>query len=97
MKIGICAPSAAFLRADADRVLALAAAEYPGADLCFHDQCFLEDGHFAGTDAQRLAAFVEMANDPGFGAIWFARGGYGAGRIAAAAMRQLGDAARGKT
>ncbi len=96
MKIGICAPSAAFGRDDADRVLALAAAEYPSAELCFHDQCFLEAGHFAGTDAQRLAALVEIANDPSIDAIWFARGGYGAGRIAADAVRQLGDTARDK-
>ncbi len=96
MKIGICAPSAAFSRIDADRVAALAAAEYPGAQLCFHDQCFLEAGHFAGSDAQRLAAFVELANDPGIDAIWFARGGYGAGRIAADTVRQLGDTARDK-
>ena len=96
MKIGICAPSAAFSRIDADRVLALAAAEYPVAELFFHDQCFLEAGHFAGSDAQRLAAFTELANDTSVDAIWFARGGYGAGRIAADAMRGLGDTARDK-
>ena len=96
MKIGICAPSAAFQHDVAARMCALAAAEYPSAELFFHDQCFLEIGHFAGTDAQRLAAFVELANDPGIDAIWFARGGYGAGRIAADAVRQLGDAARNK-
>ncbi len=96
MKIGICAPSAAFSRIDAERVTALAAEEYPGAKLCFHDQCFLESGHFAGSDAERLAAFIELANDPGIDAIWFARGGYGAGRIAANAMRGLGDTASDK-
>ncbi len=96
MKIGICAPSAAFLRNDADRVTALAAAEYPDAEICFHDQCFLEAGHFAGADGRRLAAFVELANDPSIDAIWFARGGYGAGRIAADAVRGLGDTARDK-
>ncbi len=97
MKIGICAPSAAFSRIDADRVTALGAAEYPDAELCFHDQCFFEAGHFAGIDAQRLAAFAELANDPGIDAIWFARGGYGAGRIAADAVLGLGDTARDKT
>ncbi len=96
MKIGICAPSAAFSRIDADRVTALAAAEYPGAELYFHDQCFLEAGHFAGSDAQRLVAFVELANDSSIDAVWFARGGYGAGRIAADAVRGLGDTARDK-
>ncbi len=96
MKIGICAPSAAFHREDAARALDIAAAEYPSAVLYFHDQCFLESGHFAGNDAQRLNAFVELANDPGIDAIWFARGGYGAGRIAADAVRQLSDTAQDK-
>jgi muramoyltetrapeptide carboxypeptidase len=96
MKIGICAPSAAFERDVADRVMSLASDEFPSAQLHFHDQCFFEAGHFAGTDEQRLAAFVELANDPSVDAIWFARGGYGAGRIAADAVRQLNDAARDK-
>ncbi len=97
MKIGICAPSAAFSRDDSDRVSQLAADEYPGSELVFHDQCFLEAGHFAGTDAQRLAAFVALANDPSIDAIWFARGGYGAGRIAEDAVHQLGEPAFNKT
>ncbi len=97
MKIGICAPSAAFLRDDAERVLHLARDEYPEAQLVFHNQCFFEAGHFAGTDAERLAAFVELANDPSIDAVWFARGGYGAGRIAEDAMRLLSDTAYDKT
>ena len=89
MKIGICAPAAAFTREDADRVIALAAQTHPDGELVFHDQCFLEAGHFAGTDQQRLKAFVALANDPGIDAIWFARGGYGACRIAEDAVKQL--------
>lgn len=54
-------------------------------------------GHFAGSDAQRTAAFVEMANREDIDAIWFARGGYGAGRIALDVLPQLGPAARRKT
>lgn len=97
MKIGICAPATPFSRDDADKVIALAAQHYPDAELVFHKQCFIEKGHFAGTDAQRLAAFVAMANDPAFDAIWFVRGGYGACRIAGDAVRQLKAAARSKT
>ncbi len=96
MKIGICAPSAAFLKEDADRVLSLAAHSHPSAELLFHDQCFIEAGHFAGTDAQRCAAFIELANDPSIDAIWFARGGYGACRFAEDAVAQLGAAAHTK-
>ncbi len=97
MKIGICAPSAAFTREDADKVIALAAQSHPSAELVFHKQCFTEKGHFAGTDAKRLDAFVAMANDSAFDAIWFARGGYGACRIAEDAVKQLKAAARSKT
>lgn len=96
MRIGICAPSTPFTRDDADRVIALVSASHPSAELVFHDQCFVEAGHFAGSDAERLSAFVDMANDPAFDAIWFARGGYGACRIAGDAIPQLKAAARDK-
>ena len=60
-------------------------------------QCFLSDGHFAGSDSQRLAALRAAMADPDFDAIWFARGGYGSNRIAEAALRELPPAARGKS
>jgi muramoyltetrapeptide carboxypeptidase len=96
-KIGICAPSTPFTREDADRVIALSKAHYPEVELMFHTQCFVEKGHFAGSDQQRLDTFVEMANDPGFDAIWFVRGGYGACRIAEKAAKQLKAPARQKS
>lgn len=96
MRIGICAPSTPFTREDAARVTALAATSHPTAKLIFHDQCFAESGHFAGPDAQRLEAFVDMANDPAFDAIWFVRGGYGACRMAEDAVARLKGAARDK-
>jgi muramoyltetrapeptide carboxypeptidase len=96
MKIGICAPSTPFTREDAARVTALAATTHPTAELVFHDQCFTEAGHFAGPDADRLDAFVELANDPAFDAVWFVRGGYGACRIAEDAVTKLKAAARDK-
>jgi muramoyltetrapeptide carboxypeptidase len=96
MRIAIVAPSGRFAPSTADQVTAIAAARYPQAELVFHPQCFLSHGHFAGTDEQRLGAFVEMANDPAFDAIWSARGGYGACRIAADAVAALGGAARDK-
>ena len=95
-RIAICAPSAAFTREDAERVAALAEAEFPQHELNFHPQCFLSEGHFAGPDPLRHAAFVECANDPGYDAVWFARGGYGAMRFAHEAVQQLGRGARDK-
>ena len=97
MKIGICAPSTPFTRDDAARVTALAGGSHVAAELVFHDQCFFECGHFAGTDAQRADACVEMANDTAIDAIWFVRGGYGAARIAGDVVGRLNRAARGKT
>lgn len=97
MRIGICAPSTPFTREDAARVSSLAAESHPEAELVFDDQCFIEQGHFAGSDAQRLDAFVHLANDPAYDAIWFVRGGFGACRIAEEAVRQLKAPARSKT
>ena len=97
MRIGVVAPSSRFGAEAAERVTALAEAEFPDAEIVFHPQCFLTHNHFAGPDAARADALVEFANDPAFDAIWFARGGYGACRIAEGALARLCDAAREKT
>jgi muramoyltetrapeptide carboxypeptidase len=97
MRIAVVAPSSRFSESAAERVLAIAAARHPDAEIVFHPQCFLSHNHFAGPDAARADAFVEVANDPGIDAVWFARGGYGACRIAEQAIRRLGPAARAKT
>ena len=96
MRIGICAPSTPFTRDDAARVSALAANTHPMAELVFHDQCFAEAGHFAGSDVERLEAFVGLANDSEFEAVWFVRGGYGACRIAQDAVAALKSSAGDK-
>lgn len=62
----------------------------------FAPQCFEQDGHFAGSDAARAEAFVTVANDPGFDALWFGRGGYGSARIIETILPQLGPPAREK-
>ncbi|PHR96698.1 MAG: LD-carboxypeptidase [Oceanobacter sp.] len=97
VRIGICAPSTPFTHEAADRVSALAARSHPLAELIFDDQCFFTVGHFAGTDEQRTKSFVALANDPNIDAIWFARGGYGAARIADTAVGRLNEIARAKT
>ncbi|MEJ5978445.1 LD-carboxypeptidase [Novosphingobium sp. PS1R-30] len=95
-RVAICAPSTPMTRADAAIVAALAEAEFPAVELHFHPQCFESEGHFAGSDEVRLAAFLECANDPAFDAVWFARGGYGACRIAEEAVAKLDHAAQDK-
>ena len=74
MRIGVVAPSSRFSEEAAERVRQIAAAR-SDVEIVFHPQCFLTHNHFAGTDAARAGALVEMANDPGFDALWFARGG----------------------
>jgi muramoyltetrapeptide carboxypeptidase len=98
VRIAVVAPSSRASPEAAEQVLALAARFYPGRtpDIVFHPQCFASAGHFAGDDATRAAAFVEVANDPSYDAVWFARGGYGSGRLVEAVLPQLKAAARDK-
>jgi muramoyltetrapeptide carboxypeptidase len=98
VKIGIVAPAARLLPETAERVTALAAERFGGrAELVFHPQCFLSEGHFAGSDDARAEAFLDIANDPGFAHVWFGRGGYGSGRIVADVLHRLGPAAKTKS
>lgn len=96
MKIGVVAPARPVDPVVAARAGAFAAIAYPEIDLVFHPQCFMQEGHFAGSDAVRAAAFLQVANDPSVDAVWFARGGYGSNRILASVMPQLGPAAARK-
>lgn len=96
-RIAICAPATPIFREQAEAVTALAQSEFPHLELAFHEQCFVEDGHFAGSDAVRLAAFLDCANDPGSDAVWFAKGGYGSNRLLPDAIDGLNQAAREKT
>lgn len=97
LKIGIVAPASRLEPSMAERVTKLAAERHPSVELSFHPQCYLSSGHFAGVDATRVAAFVEIANDASFDVLWFGRGGYGSCRIAEGALPKLNDAARRKT
>lgn len=94
MRIGIVAPSC---RIDEDVVHGVSALADGRAELVWHPQCFLSDGHFAGPDSARAAALIETANDPAIDAVWFARGGYGACRIVDEVVDGLAPAARDKT
>ncbi|MEC7535649.1 MAG: LD-carboxypeptidase [Pseudomonadota bacterium] len=96
VRIAICAPGKRLKRDRADMVEALVAGR-DDVSLHFHEQCFAENGHFAGDDGVRLRALVDCANDPAFDAVWFAMGGYGSNRIAAQAIAQMNAAARAKS
>ena len=96
MKIAVVAPSCTLKPEAAEAVAAIVAAR-GDCELVIDPQCFLSEGHFAGSDAERLGALREVMTDPTVDAVWFARGGYGSNRIAQAAVADLPDAARGKT
>ena len=95
MRIAVVAPSNPFAPEAAERVTAVAEAR-GDCEIAVHPQCFLSDGHFAGTDEQRLKALREVMADPTVDAVWFARGGYGSNRIAEAAARDVAEAAQSK-
>jgi muramoyltetrapeptide carboxypeptidase len=98
-RIAVVAPASRLSPEVPGLVTALAARLYPDRtpSLFFHPQCFLSDGHFAGNDAARAAALVEVANSQACDAVWFARGGYGSGRLIERVLPQLGPAAGAKT
>ncbi len=98
IKIGVVAPGSRIDTKVADQVKEVAAGLYGdrAPEIHFHPQCFLSSGHFAGDDAARTQAFLAIANDESFQALWFARGGYGACRLAENLIPELADAARRK-
>lgn len=98
MRIGVVATGSRLEPAIAEAVLHLAEALYPARppELHFAPPCFLSSGHFAGDDETRARAFLEVANDESFDALWFARGGYGSCRLAERLLPRLTDAARRK-
>jgi muramoyltetrapeptide carboxypeptidase len=97
-RIAVVAPSSRVSPEVVGKVRELAARLYPARalEIFFHPQCLLSSGHFAGDDDARAAAFVEVANEEAFDAVWFARGGYGSGRLIEQILPRLTEAARGK-
>jgi muramoyltetrapeptide carboxypeptidase len=97
VKIGVVAPASRIDPPLAERVTKLAAELYgERVNLVVHPQCFLVSGHYAGNDKARAIAFLEMANDASFDALWIARGGYGSCRIVPHVLQRLTPAAMGK-
>ncbi len=98
IKIGVVAPGSRIEPAVGEKVTSLAGTLYPDRppDINFHPQCFRSSGHFAGDDEVRAQAFLEVANDESFDALWFARGGYGSCRLAGRLLPELTAAARQK-
>lgn len=90
-KIGVVNASSRLDPARGQAIQDWARQAYPAGDvqLVMHPALYETHGHFGGDDATRAAALVEYANDPQIDAVWFARGGYGACRIAQAVVEQF--------
>ncbi|HZZ35526.1 MAG TPA: LD-carboxypeptidase [Caulobacteraceae bacterium] len=97
--IAVVAPSSRLSPEVIELVQGLAARLYPDRTprIDFHPQCLAMDGHFAGDDDTRADAFVEVANSEAYESVWFARGGYGSGRLLERILPRLEAAARQKT
>ena len=97
-RIGVVAPASRMSAEVAVRVPALARSLYAERtpEIVFHPQSFACHGHFAGDDASRARAFLEIANDESYDAVWFARGGYGSCRVAEAVIGALTQPSRRK-
>ena len=98
VKIGVVAPASRLSPEVAERVPVLAARLYGDRtpEIVFHPQCFAAHGHFAGDDDTRARAFLDVANDESFDAVWFARGGYGSCRMVEAVIDRLAESSRRK-
>lgn len=97
VRIAVVAPANRVDPSIAQRVAVIAKSAFAGrVELVFHPQCHLSSGHFAGDDAARAAALIEVANDAKFDAVWFGRGGYGSGRVVETVLPKLTAAARRK-
>jgi len=96
-RIGLVAPGTRMPPELARRAREIAGKAYGGrVELVFHPQCFRQAGHFAGEDHERIDALVEIANDPDLDAVWLARGGYGACRVAEYAIPRMSSQAHAK-
>jgi muramoyltetrapeptide carboxypeptidase len=98
-RIGVAATGSRSDPAIAMELKALARSLYPDRtpEIHFHPNSFLSQGHFGGSDEARAEAFLDIANDPAFDVLWFARGGYGACRLLERVMPALKPEARAKT
>lgn len=99
IRIAVIAPSGA-VNPDNFAALDKAVAASPVASkvkVTVHPTTRKASGHFAGTDAERLQSFVEVANSPDYDVIWALRGGYGSNRILGELVAGLKEPAKSKT
>ena len=79
--ISIVAPSGVLNNFENKIKLAIDIFESWGLKVVLGDHIYNKNGHFAGTDRQRIDDFQNALDNQSIKAIWCARGGYGAVRI----------------
>jgi muramoyltetrapeptide carboxypeptidase len=79
MKIAIVAPSSVVPRVEVEVSAKRLRSE--GFDVDIYAQCRKRHLFFAGTDDERVEAFLSAAQDPAVDIVWAGRGGYGAARL----------------
>ncbi len=76
--VAVIAPSGPFDRPSFEQGLAVLSRRYQPR---FTDRLFAKERYLAGPDAARLAELQAAFDEPGLGAVFQARGGYGAARL----------------
>src|SRR3990167_4875259 len=79
--VAIVAPSGILLNKQSEVLQAESLLKSWGLNVVIGKHIFKQNGHFAGTDAERCEDFQTALDDPKIKAIWCARGGYGTVRI----------------
>lgn len=79
--VAIVAPSGILLNKQSEVQQAENLLKSWGLNVVIGKHVFKQNGHFAGTDAERCEDFQKALDDPKIKAIWCARGGYGTVRI----------------
>ena len=79
--VAIVAPSGVLKNHDSYLIKAKELLKSWGLNVIIGENVFKDDGHFAGTDKERISDFQSALDNKSVKAIWCARGGYGTMRI----------------
>jgi muramoyltetrapeptide carboxypeptidase len=79
--VAIVAPSGVLLNRNNEVAQAVTLLKSWGLHVVIGKHVFKQNGHFAGTDAERAQDMQQMLDNPKIKALWCARGGYGTVRM----------------
>ncbi|MEO1421220.1 MAG: LD-carboxypeptidase, partial [Pseudomonadota bacterium] len=65
MRVAVVAPARTLPDAAAEAMMEVAQGPaFANVEISLHPQCFSSEGHFAGSDRERLDALLEVGRDP---------------------------------